>query len=92
MNRKYVGVKHFDMDVKANPIGAYGVSFFKRATIIYKTISNCVGHFIRKKNWIKMLNDLEYNLRHEMLKTFLKDYMENTKKKIIIHKTANYNK
>lgn len=39
-----------------------------------------------------MLHELEDNLKHGILKTILKDYMENTKRKIVIHKTNNFNK
>lgn len=35
-----------------NVIGAYGVTFNKRALYIYKTVTTCQGYFIRKKNWL----------------------------------------
>ena len=35
-------------------IGAYGCTFHKRAKLIYKTLTDCDGHFIRKENWRKV--------------------------------------
>lgn len=35
-----------------NVIGAYGVTFNKRALFIYKTYTICQGYFIRKSQWM----------------------------------------
>ena len=51
MNNKRVDVQSFSCKFKGNVIGAYGVTFNKRAVIIYTTITRCYGHFIRKTNW-----------------------------------------
>ena len=40
-----------------NVIGAYGVTFHKRALFIYITRSECQGYFIRKNNWLKIIED-----------------------------------
>jgi len=51
MNNKKVDVLSYSCLVKGNVIGAYGVTFNKRAVIIYTTIKTCTGHFIRKTYW-----------------------------------------
>jgi hypothetical protein len=43
-----------------NPIGAYGATFNKRAIFIYKTNTVCDGYFIRKRNWMQVINDPEH--------------------------------
>jgi len=35
----------------SNPIGGYGVTFDQKAEFIYKTHTDCYGHFIRRANW-----------------------------------------
>ena len=43
-----------------NVIGAYGVTNHKRALFIYKTVTICEGYFIRKKNWLAILENEEH--------------------------------
>ena len=40
-----------------NVIGAYGLTFNKRALFIYKTVKQCEGYFIRKKKWLEIIED-----------------------------------
>ena len=37
-------------------IGAYGVTFGKRAIFIYKTYEECRGFFIRKNKWLLIMD------------------------------------
>lgn len=81
-------VQTFTCNTAGNAIGAYGVTFHKRAVIIYTTIGRCKGHFIRKKNWHSMLKDLDPELCRIIKRSFVQDYLENTKAKVIAHKKA----
>ena len=55
-----------------NVIGAYAVTFNKRALFIYKTVSQCSGYFIRKSNWKNIFSDSDYSAITEKLKMKLK--------------------
>ena len=78
----------FSCNYRANPIGAYGVTFHKRAMIRYKTIAESKGHFVRKSNWHKMLDNLDPILQKDIKKNFLTDYIENCKNVVKAHKLA----
>lgn len=46
-------------------IGAYGVTFSKRSLFIYKTVAYknytmCEGYFIRKKEWLEIINNEDH--------------------------------
>jgi len=51
----------------ANVIGAYGVTFSKRSLFIYKTSTQCEGYFIRKKEWLEIINNDEHE---EVIKVY----------------------
>ena len=38
-------------------IGAFGCSFHQRSCYIYTAATNIEGYFIRKQNWMEMLNE-----------------------------------
>jgi hypothetical protein len=38
-------------------IGAYGVSYNKRALFVFKTYERCQGYFVRKTNWLRILDE-----------------------------------
>lgn len=42
---------------RANVIGAYGATFNKRSLFKYRTVSECKGFFIRKLNWLRIIDD-----------------------------------
>lgn len=66
INREY----RFPLKYKGcNVIGAYGASFNKRAMFQYRTATYCVGYFIRKQNWDKIVND---DSNREMCEIFKK--------------------
>jgi len=48
INKKEYYVDKFGLNV----IGAYGVTFNKRALFLYKSITHINGYFIRKINWL----------------------------------------
>ena len=65
--------EHFQTQLYTyNPIGAYGATFNKRAIFIYKTKTLCEGYFIRKRNWVKVINNPEY----ADISTLLKEQLE----------------
>ena len=43
VNRKEYFVMAYKSNEKGNAIGAYGVTFHKRAKYIYKTVTDCKG-------------------------------------------------
>ena len=47
----------FRVKFKNIPIGCYGITFKKKSHYTYKTIKHCEGFFIRKKNWLDILED-----------------------------------
>ena len=81
-----MSVQTFACNTSGNAIGAYGVTFHKRAVIIYTTVQKCSGHFIRKKNWHNMLREIDPTLCRIIKRSFVQDYLENTKAKVIAHK------
>jgi hypothetical protein len=40
-----------------NLIGAYGVTFHKRSHFVYKTYTVCEGFFIRRQNWLELIDN-----------------------------------
>jgi myosin-crossreactive antigen len=48
---------YFNITQKNVDIGSYGVTFNVRSHFIYKTSEVCSGYFIRKTNWLKIIND-----------------------------------
>jgi len=64
-------VQTFTCNTAGNAIGAYGVTFHKRAVIIYTTVGICRGHFVRKKNWHSMLDDLDPTLCRIIKRSFV---------------------
>ena len=83
LNQKVIHVQTFTLNLRGNAIGAYDVTFHKKATIIYQIASRCSGFFIRKANWHQMLNDLDPTLCRIIKKNYVKDYIEFTKFPVI---------
>ena len=76
-----------------NVIGAYGVTFNKRALFIYKTYTECEGFFIRKKEWLKIINCEDHKEIVLLLKKQLISNYENAvKSKLFKHKMENLKK
>jgi len=86
LNNKKIYVLPFSCSEKGNAIGAYGVTYNKRAVIIYTTIKNCRGHFIRKNNWHELLNNIDPDLCKSIKSSLVRDYELNTRSKIVEHK------
>jgi hypothetical protein len=57
--------------MKHSDIGAYGVTFNKKSNFIYKTPHDSEGFFIRKKNWINLINNDDSQEINELIKTYL---------------------
>lgn len=95
LNDKIIFVKAFTCKFKGNVIGAYGCTFNRKAIMMYKTIHPCFGHFIRKKNWKKLLLEVEEidPMVVDSIKLSLdKDYNKNTKGMLIKHKRTQIEK
>lgn len=76
-----------------NIIGAYAVTFDKRALFIYKTVTQCTGYFIRKINWKNIFANPDFEEITEKLKKNLKnEYVLNIKKPLMQHKITNIKK
>lgn len=86
LNNKRIYVLPFSCVRRGNAIGAYGCTFNKRAVIIYTTVKQCRGHFIRKSAWHGLLNKLDPALCKSIRKGLADDYLTNTKSKIVAHK------
>ena len=63
MNKVETFVLEYNVGVKGRDIGAYHVSYNKRALEIFKTKTECRGHFIRKKYWYDILNSMDGEYR-----------------------------
>ena len=48
---------YFKIKMKNQDIGAYSITFNKKSSFIFKTNSVCEGFFIRKKNWLALINN-----------------------------------
>ena len=55
-------------------IGGYGATFHQRAKFIYKTSTECTGHFIRKANWHDVLTAIDPELRQSIEGQIMRDY------------------
>ena len=43
LNKKETYINVYKAEIKGSPIGMYGVTFYKRSTVIYKTKTICRG-------------------------------------------------
>lgn len=92
LNNKRIYVQAFTCKHRGNVIGAYGVTFHKRANFIYTTTSSCSGHFIRKKKWHGLLTSIDPALCRVIKQEFINDYNSMTKTKIAEHKMESIKK
>ena len=67
-------------------IGGYGATFHQRAKFIYKTVTECTGHFIRKRNWHDVLTAIDPELRQSIERQIMEDYKTKVYSKIVRHK------
>ena len=68
------------------------MTFNKRALFIYKTYTECEGFFIRKKNWLDIINDEDNEEIVKLLKVQLKyNYKNMVMKKLLEHKMSKLN-
>jgi len=68
-----------------NVIGAYGATFNKRALFIYRTATDCNGYFIRKSNWLNIINNTDNIDLCLMIKQHLKNDYEGKIKAIMLN-------
>jgi hypothetical protein len=64
---------------------AYGATFNKRSAFIYKAHTVCEGFFIRKSNWIIILQN-HIELGYDLKKRIIDDYEFNIRNKINVAK------
>ena len=75
-----------------NIIGAYAVTFDKRALFIYKTVTQCTGYFIRKINWKNIFAADHEEITEKLKKNLKKEYVQNIKKPLMQHKITTIKK
>ena len=74
-------------------IGAYQVTFNKRALFICKTITQCQGYFIRKQNWVKIFNDEDFEELTDKIKVQISnDFSKNVKDPLLKQKMRDVKK
>ena len=64
INGQYI----FRLNVKDAEVGAYGITFNKRAHYIYKVNQDSNCQFIRKINWMKAMNNPAYKEVSNLIK------------------------
>lgn len=65
-------------------IGAYGVSFNERSMFAYKTSEKCHGYFIRKSNWLSIIENSDYTHITDIFKKIVKkEFVANVKKRLL---------
>lgn len=66
-------------------IGAFNVTFQQRASFLYTCTSNIYGYFIRKKNWLEMLDEFD-TLAQCIKRNILSEYFLKLKIKVVVAK------
>ena len=67
-------------------IGAYGITFNKNSHYIYKVTNNSEGFFIRRQNWLGIIENINLDKSDGFgpaFKKFLKDQYENKINKVL---------
>lgn len=68
-------------------IGSYSVTFNVRSHFIFKTINQSKGYFIRKGNWIKIMDDEQFKQLVKLIKGVIKrNYEKNLVEKLLVFK------
>jgi hypothetical protein len=66
-------------------VGGYGVTFNQRSTFIYLAAYKCKGYFIRKANWMKILED-NPDISKQIRQNILIDFIVNIRSKVNVQK------
>jgi hypothetical protein len=66
-------------------IGAYGITFNKRASFIYCCSTDIEGFFIRKAKWIEAIEEAPV-IENVFKKNVLVDYLLNIRGKVMVYK------
>ena len=66
-------------------IGAYGITFNKRAAFIYTALTQVSGFFIRKFKWLEIL-DISPEIAFVIKKNVLMDYLCKIRLKVMVNK------
>jgi len=66
-------------------IGAYGITFNKRAAFIYTALTTVEGFFIRKNNWLDLLS-ISPEIAFVIKKNVLMDYLCKIRLKVMVNK------
>lgn len=68
-------------------IGSFGVTFGIRSTIIYTAMTKIEGYFIRRKEWLRIIDDVTNSaLKANIKQTVFKQYVNEIRSKIDQHK------
>ena len=80
-NQKRYCIKYTDNFV----IGAYDLTFNKRSMFIYRSMSYIEGYFIRKQDWMELINDYS-SIGLCIKRNILLNYLLKVRIKINVHK------
>jgi len=72
-------------------IGAFNVTFNQRATFIYQSLTEVQGYFIRKCNWLDMMDNYE-EVSKPLKRDILLEYVTNIRNKLRMKKNMNIEK
>ena len=76
--------EEFVLYYKKNVIGAYPVTFNKRCLFIYKTVKPMTGFFIRKIQWLNVINNKDYSeIADKFKEGLIKNYESRVKNRVL---------
>ena len=76
--------KFFRLRLKNYIVGIYGITFKKNSHYLYQSMSDCAGFFLRKNEWLKILDSLSSDEEfYSDLKNYIEDMYENRVNKLL---------
>jgi len=72
-------------------IGGYGATFNQRASCLYQAMTYCSGYFVRKANWINMLEE-HPEIAARIKQKILTEYIIKIRSRVNISRNADVKK
>jgi hypothetical protein len=72
-------------------IGNYSITFNKKSSYIYATVTDCKGYFIRRRNWFPLF-DNHLEVGHEFKRHIVQEYEKKIKRKVNMCRIIDLNK
>ena len=72
-------------------IGGYGVTFNQRASCLYQAKTNCSGFFVRKPNWVSILDE-NPEIAARIKQKILTDYIIKIRSRVNVSRNADVKK